>query len=106
MFQICGDQNWPKLNTLDNADTETISSLIVSPSQHAGGYAISRQNNVELHLPYLLVELYYIGMPVVWVDGERAYGHVIIKIPRMGRLPNFLTHGAPLRVLRAPKPPL
>ena len=27
----------------------------------------------------------------------RAYGHVITKISRMGRLPNFLTHGAPLR---------
>ena len=33
-----------------------------------------------------------------WTDGE-AYGHVITKISRMGRLPNFLTHGAPLRAL-------
>ena len=43
-----------------------------------------------------MVELFYIGMPVVWTVG-RAYGHVITKIFRMGRLPNFLTHGAPLR---------
>ena len=32
----------------------------------------------------------------------RACGHVITKISRMGRLPNFLTHGAPLRALGAP----
>ena len=29
------------------------------------------------------------------------YGHVITKFSRMGRLPHFLTHGAPLRALRA-----
>ena len=29
---------------------------------------------------------------------EEAYGHVITKISRMGRLPNFLTHSAPLLV--------
>ena len=34
-------------------------------------------------------------MPVVRTDG-RAYGHVITKFSRMGRLPHFLTHGAPL----------
>ena len=33
-------------------------------------------------------------MPVVRTDG-RAYGHVITKFSRMGRLPHFLTHGAP-----------
>ena len=35
-----------------------------------------------------------IGSPVVRTDG-RAYGHVITKFSRMGRLPHFLTHGAP-----------
>ena len=35
-------------------------------------------------------------MPVVRTDG-RAYGHVITKFSQMGRLPHFLTHGAPLR---------
>ena len=39
-------------------------------------------------------------MPVVRTDG-RAYGHVITKFSRMGRLPHFLTHGALLRA-RAP----
>ena len=46
----------------------------------------------------MLIELFYIGMPVVWRDG-RAYVHVTTKISRMYRLPNFLTHGAPLCAL-------
>ena len=76
-------------------------SLVVSASQDAGGYAISRQNNLELHLgcPNLLIELFYIGMPVVRTDrraGGRAYGDVISKISRMGRLPHFLRCGATL----------
>ena len=29
------------------------------------------------------------------------YGHVITKFSRMGSLPHFLTHGAPLRAVRA-----
>ena len=29
----------------------------------------------------------------------RTYGHVIAKIYRTGRLPHFLTHGAPLQIL-------
>ena len=39
-------------------------------------------------------------MPVARTEG-RAYGHVITKFFPMGRLPHFLTHGAPLRALRA-----
>ena len=50
--------------------------------------------------PYLLIEIFHIGMPVVRTDG-RAYGHAITKFSRIGRLPYFLTHGAPLRALRA-----
>ena len=37
---------------------------------------------------------------VVERAGGRAYGHVIAKFSRMGRLPHFLTHGALLRELR------
>ena len=51
-------------------------------------------------MPYLLIELFYIGLPVVRTDGQavgRTYGHVITKFSRMGRLLNFLKHGAPLR---------
>ena len=55
-------------------------------------------------LPYLLIELCHIGLPVVPTNGRsggRAFSQVISKFPRMGRLLQFLTHGAPLRVLRA-----
>ena len=41
-----------------------------------------------------------IGFPVVRTDG-RAYGYVITKFSRMGRLPHFLSHGAPST--RAPR---
>ena len=42
-----------------------------------------------------------IGSPVVRTDG-RAYGQVITKFSRMGRLPHFLSYGAPsTRALRA-----
>ena len=47
-------------------------------------------------LPYLLIELFYIGIPVARMDGFSVYGHVITKFSRMGRLLHFLTHGAPL----------
>ena len=48
--------NESKLNTLENTDTDTISASIfvfvdsVSALQDAGSYAISLQNNLELHL--------------------------------------------------------
>ena len=41
----------------------------------------------------MLIELFYIGMPVVRTDGRaggQVYGHVTTKISRMHRLPNFL----------------
>ena len=44
-----------------------------------------------------------VGMPVVRTDG-RAGGHVITKFSRMGSLPHFVTHGAPLRASRARAP--
>ena len=50
-----------------------------------------------------MTELFYIGRPVVRTDG-RAYGHVITKFSQMGRLPHFLTHGAPLRASRTRSP--
>ena len=36
-----------------------------------------------------------------WSGGRSVHRHVITKFPRMGSLPHFLTHGAPLRALRA-----
>ena len=59
-----------------------------------------RFSSVAFGLPYLLIELFYIGVPLVRTVGG-TYGHVTSKIFRMHRLPNFLTHGAPLRAHRA-----
>ena len=54
---------------------------------------------VAFGFPYLLIELFYIGMTVVRTDGlsggRAVHGHVITKFSRMGRLLHFLTHGAP-----------
>ena len=45
------------------------------------------------------VGLSYFTLVCLWCGRTvgRAYSLVIIKISRMGRLPNFLTHGALLR---------
>ena len=86
-----------------------IDSLVVSASQDAGGNAISRQNNLELHLRCHTCWLSFLHWHACGVGGRsvgRAYGHVITKISWIGRLPNFLTHGAPLRALRARGAPL
>ena len=46
---------------------------------------------VAFWLPYLLIELFYIGMPVVRTDGRAdgrsVYGQGITKFSRMGSLP-------------------
>ena len=53
-------------------------------------------------LPYLLIELFYIGMPIVRTDSGRAYGYATTKISQMGRLRHFLTYRATLeRAMRA-----
>ena len=48
-----------------------------------------RFSSVAFGLPYLLIELFYIGVPVVRTDGRSVarvvYGHVITKFSRMGR---------------------
>ena len=82
-----------------------IDSLSSSALQDAGGYGISRQNNLELkfELPYLLIELFYIGIPVVHTDGW-AYGHVITNFSQMGRLPHYLTWCSAARASRARAP--
>ena len=54
----------------------------------------------------MLIELFYIGMPVVWMDGQvggRAYSHMTTKISRVHGLPKFLTQGVPLCVLHTCK---
>ena len=53
--------------------------------------------SVAFGLPYLLIELFDIGMPVMRTVGRSVYGHVTTKFSRMGSLPHFFTHGALLR---------
>ena len=63
-------------------------------SKSPGGHAISFQIKpwAAFWLLYLLIELVYIGMPVVRTDGRAdgrsVYGHVITKFSRMGSLPH------------------
>ena len=77
--------------------------------KNAGGHVIPfiKKPWVAFGLPYLLIELFYIDMPVVRADGgslagwikvaifirparslpRSVYGHVITKFSRMGRFP-------------------
>ena len=76
-----------------------IDSLVVSASQDAGGYATSRQNNLELHLGCHTCWLSYFTLVCLWCGrtvSQAVYGHVITKFSRIGRLLHFLTHGTPL----------
>ena len=41
------------------------------------------------------------GQSVGRAGGRSVYGHVITKFSRVGSLPYFFTHGAPLLALRA-----
>ena len=94
-----------KLNTLDNTDTEQFSlsvfvfidCFVVSALQDAGGCAISRQNNLELHLGCHTCWSSYFTLVYLWCRwtvSRVVYGHVITKFSRMVRLLHFLTHGA------------
>ena len=71
-------------------------------SQNAGCHSFSRQKTLTTDYPK-----FYVGMPVVRRDGEAVgrsvYGHVIAKFSRIGSLPHFLTHGAPLQYLCVPR---
>ena len=78
------------VNIKNNAEKDT-TLLLFFLSKSPGGHVISFQIKpwVAFGLPYPLIELFYIGMPVVRTDG-----HVITKFSRMGRLPHFLSYGA------------
>ena len=64
---------------------------------------------VAFRLPYLLIELFYIGMPVVWTASwtvDRSVGRCTVTwLPNflgwVVYIPHFLTYGGPLRALRA-----
>ena len=77
------------VNIKNNAEKDTTLSLFfLSKSQ--GGHVISFHIKpwVAFGLPYLLIELFYIGMPVVWTDG-RAGGRSVGPCT-VTWLPNFL----------------
>ena len=98
------------VNIKNNVEKDTTLLLLFFLSKSSGGHAISYQIKpwVAFGLPYLLIELFYIGMPVVRTDGRAGgwsvYGHVITKFSRMGSLPHSFSHGAPLRASRARAP--
>ena len=81
-----------------------IDSLVVSGLQDARGYAISRQNNYELHLGCHICLLSYFKLVWMWCGRtvRQAYGHVITKFSQRGRhaVLHFLSHGAPWPALR------
>ena len=81
-----------------------IDSLVVSGLQDARGYAISRQNNYELHLGCHTCLLSYFTLVCLWCGRtvRQAYGHVITKFSQRGRhaVLHFLSHGAPWPALR------
>ena len=64
----------------NNVEKDT-TLLLFFLSKSPGGHAISFQIKpwVAFWLPYLLIELFYIGMPVVRTVGRSVYGHVITK---------------------------
>ena len=73
------------VNIKNNAEKDT-TLLLFFLSKSPGGHVISFQIKpwVAFGLPYLLIELFYIGMPVVRTDG-RAGGRCTVTW-----LPNFL----------------
>ena len=80
IFKICGHDNLSKLNIQDNTDTEKnfrfpFSSLLTLQLSvlHKMRVAMrfpAKYPRVPFGLPYLLIELFYIGMPVVRTDGR------------------------------------
>ena len=97
------------VNIKNNVEKDT-NLLLFFLSKSPGANAIFFQIKpwLAFGLPYLLIELFNIGMHVVQTDGRSGgrsvYGHVITKFSRMGSIPHFLTHGAPLRASRARAP--
>ena len=72
-------------------DTTLLFFLFKSPGRHAISFQI--KPCAAFRLPYLLIELFYIGMSVVrtdsWVVDWSVYGHVITKFSWMGSSPSL-----------------
>ena len=69
IFQICERDNYSKLNTLENTDTETIFAFRFCVYWHFSCLRFKRRGWLcdfpPFGLPYLLIALFHIGMPVV-----------------------------------------
>ena len=107
IFQICGHEIINLSLILNTTRIQKqfplsvfvfIDSLVVSALQDAGGYAISCQNNLELHLGCHAWWLSYFTLLCLWCGRTVGwtYDHAITKISRMDRLPHFLRYGATL----------
>ena len=113
LFSVTRSSSFPvihaSVNIKNNVEKDT-TLLLFFLSKSLSGHAMSFQIKpwAAFGLPYLLIELFYIGMPVVRTDGRAGgrsvHGHVITKFSRMGILPHSFTHGAPQRASRARAP--
>ena len=78
-------------NNVEKDTTLLLFFLFKSPGGHAFSFQIKPW--VAFRLPYPLIELFYIGMPVLRTDGRAGgrsvYSHVITIFSRMGGLPHF-----------------
>ena len=94
-FQNCGHDNISKLNTLDNLIQKQFSlfvfvfidSFVLSTLQDAGGYAISRQNNLQLHLGCHTCWLSYFTLVCLWCGRTVS---LAVGLCTVTWLPNFL----------------
>ena len=80
--------NHVSVNIKNNVEKDTtllLFFLFKSPGRHAISFQI--KPCAAFRLPYLLIELFYIGMPVVrtdsWAVDWSVYGHVITKFSWM-----------------------
>ena len=92
-------------------DTETISAFRVVFIDSLAASVL--QDRVAMRFPAKITSSYiWVAIPVGWVIlhwcacgadgrslGQSVYSHVITKFSRVGRLPHFLKHGAPLHAL-------
>ena len=86
--------NHVSVNIKNNVEKDT-TLLLFFLFKSPGGHAISFQIKpcAAFRLPYLLIELFYIGMSVVrtdsWAVDWSVYGHVITKFSWMGSSPSL-----------------
>ena len=111
VFQICRHDNWPTLILWQHLNRNNFRfpfsflltrSLVVS-ALHKTPVAMRFPAKITSSChTCMLIELFYIGMPVVRTDG-RSVGRAGVRSRgyQMHGLPNFVTHGSPL-LARAP----